>query len=191
MSCQTKEDKANKLIKENMYKTLYDFASYEPIETIIDSAFTSIYRDSSILHKAHMIDVLLDLSSEYLEKAKDSSSSMEIWSDSYSYSSYGRSKYNSARDEVNEFLGKSKNYLNITYLYQDSIKIEVSNFTKTFIGWQANHKFRCKTKGGSSSLADYIYVFDKEFKKILYYEDTDDEKVKTAKKLIDEMIQVK
>ncbi len=51
-ACQSKEEKLNKLIKDDLFKTLYDFESYEPIETIIDSAFTSIYRDSTILYSA-------------------------------------------------------------------------------------------------------------------------------------------
>ena len=33
---EDKLDKANKLIKEEMFKTLYDFQAYEPIESIID-----------------------------------------------------------------------------------------------------------------------------------------------------------
>lgn len=31
--CKSKEEKANELIKDDMFKVLYDFASYEPIET--------------------------------------------------------------------------------------------------------------------------------------------------------------
>ena len=46
--CKSKEEKANELIKDDMFKVLYDFASYEPIETNIDSAFTSVYTDSII-----------------------------------------------------------------------------------------------------------------------------------------------
>ena len=41
-SCQSREEKVAELIKQEMFKTLYDFESYEPIETKIDSAFTSI-----------------------------------------------------------------------------------------------------------------------------------------------------
>ena len=50
--CKSKEDKANELIKDYMFKNLYDFDSYQPIETKIDSAFHTIYNDSSAIHYA-------------------------------------------------------------------------------------------------------------------------------------------
>lgn len=37
--CKSKEEKALEIIKNEMFKTLYDFESYQPIETKIDSAF--------------------------------------------------------------------------------------------------------------------------------------------------------
>lgn len=40
-SCsQSPEDKANVLIKESMKKTLYHAETYDPVETVVDSAFT-------------------------------------------------------------------------------------------------------------------------------------------------------
>ena len=32
--CKSKEEKANELIKDDMFKVLYDFASYEPLKPI-------------------------------------------------------------------------------------------------------------------------------------------------------------
>lgn len=40
--CKSKEEKALEAIKDEMFKTLYDFESYQPVETKIDSAFLSI-----------------------------------------------------------------------------------------------------------------------------------------------------
>ena len=55
VQCKSKEDKANELIKDYMFKNLYDFESYQPIETTIDSAFHTIYNDSTALYYAYSI----------------------------------------------------------------------------------------------------------------------------------------
>lgn len=39
VSCSSNEDKANRLIKKEMKKTLFIADSYEPVETQLDSAF--------------------------------------------------------------------------------------------------------------------------------------------------------
>lgn len=52
--CKSKEDKALEVIKNQMFQTLYDFESYQPIETKIDSAFLSIYTDSAIIRHGYI-----------------------------------------------------------------------------------------------------------------------------------------
>lgn len=41
-------------------------------------------------------------------------------------------------------------YINMVALYQDSIKNINDSFTPEFVGWEAIHKFRCKSKGGDA-----------------------------------------
>ena len=102
--CKSREEKVAEVIKQEMFKTLYDFESYEPIETKIDSAFTSIYTDTLALLYANevseMFNELDDAKMEY-ESAK---STMEIWSDSYS--SLGVYKFNEAKKKVNDYIEK-------------------------------------------------------------------------------------
>ncbi len=47
--------------------------------------------------------------------------------------------------------------------------------TEKIVGWEVKHRFRCKTKGGYSTIGNYRYVMDENFKEILIFEDTDDE----------------
>lgn len=189
VSCKSKEEKAAELIKGELYKTLYDFASYEPIETKVDSAFTSIYRDSVILAYGYLSRELLDKANEYIDKTKDAQSTMEIWGDSYS--SYSISKYNSARQEFNSNLELAKEYMARIKMAEDSIKLKAKGFRKTFCGWQAKHKFRCKTKGGNFDLPNYVFFIDPKFKKIYYSEDIADEKLIKVRSLLDEILETK
>lgn len=187
--CKSKEEKANELIKDAMFKVLYDFASYEPIETKIDSAFTSVYTDSIIIGHAYFINIALEKANEYLDEIKDAQRTMEIWNDGYS--SYSNSKYYEAKNKFNENLEKAKVCSNLMTLHLDSIRDRASFIEKVFCGWKATHKFRCKTKGGSPDIGNYEYIFDKDFKKIINKTDLDDKDYTKIKELIDEALKSK
>ena len=165
VGCKSHEEKAAELIKQDMFKTLYDFESYEPIETQIDSAFTSIYTDTLALLYANeandIFEKMKDAKSEY-ERAK---SSMDIWSDSYS--ALGRSNYNKAKQTVDDYLKKLDESLSRANELYANIKERNVKIGRSFIGWQAKHRFRCKTKGGNFDIGNYLYVFDKDFSRIL------------------------
>lgn len=184
--CKSREEKVAELIKQDMFKTLYDFESYEPIETKIDSAFTSIYTDSTIIAYAYIARHFLDDVQDDLEKVKEAQRTAKIWSDSYS--SYGRSEYEKAYNESKEYLEKVNSNMSIVNNYVDSIKAASSNFVNEFCGWKATHRFRCKTKGGNFDLGDYIYIFDKDLKRIIHKEDANDDSNSKIKSLIDEAI---
>lgn len=189
VSCKSKEEKAAELIKAELYKTLYDFSSYEPIETVVDSAFTTVYRDSIILSYGNTLTELLDKGNECIDKTKEAQPMMEIWGDSYS--SYGNSKYYEAKQEFDSNLAIAKENMNKMYVINDSIRERAKGFKRTFCGWEAKHKFRCKTKGGYSDLADYVFLFDHKFKNVIYSEDTADESLIRIRNLIEEVLEEK
>lgn len=184
--CKSREEKVAEVIKQEMFKTLYDFESYEPIETKIDSAFTSIYTDTLALLYANevseMFNELDDAKMEY-ESAK---STMEIWSDSYS--SLGVYKFNEAKKKVNDYIEKIDNALKRTENIYESIKKRNNEIGHSFIGWKATHKFRCKTKGGNFDLGNYLYVFDKKIETILHIEDMDNKNNSRLIEIINEAI---
>lgn len=188
-SCKSKEEKALEIIKNEMFKTLYDFESYEPIETRIDSSFSSLYTDTTVLGHGYMIAALLSQSDEYIDKMKDAKSTMEIWGDSYS--SYSRNRYNEAKKEFDENLNKAMLVLDLIKLQSDSIRSIANNYVSEFNGWKVSHKFRCKTKGGNPTIGDYIYIFDKDMKSIIYKEDIDNDDLNKVKKLIKEAVENK
>lgn len=184
--CKSKEEKATELIKQEMFKTLYDFESYQPIETKVDSAFTSIYTDSTILSHAYIVKQLLIDVDKCLNEIREAKSTMDIWGDSYS--SLSKTKYNDAYEKYKENLEKAQSYIKVVNSSIDSIKILASDFRVGFCGWKVTHKFRCKTKGGNPDIGNYIYIFDKDMKNIIHKEDQDDEALLELKKTIKEAI---
>lgn len=186
--CKSKEDKASEMIKAELFKTLYDFDSYQPIETKIDSAFYSVYTDSVILKHGYRLNVLLKELNKALEETKDARQTMDIWGID-TYSSYGMSKYYEARNKAKAALEKGRLYSKIFDIESDTIRLLSSNIKPDFCGWKATHKFRCKTKGGNPTIGTYIYFFDKNMKHIIYNEDTEDENIAQIKSLIKEVIE--
>lgn len=186
VSCQSKEEKAAELIKEEMFKTLYDFSSYEPIETVVDSAFTSIYRDPLVLGYARLMSDYLEVANGYIAKTEDAQAALDEWNNNYSRA--GLSKYKMAMEEFNLNLDKAQENMNRYLEMQKRTQIRAENFEKTFLGWQAKHKFRYKTKEGRFDLPTYLYLFDSDLTKITDQENIDDEERIKLKTIIDEAL---
>lgn len=187
--CKSKEEKANELIKDDMFKVLYDFASYEPIETNIDSAFTSVYTDSIITRHAYFIKIAIEKADEYLDEERRTKKPWRFGVMAILH--IVTLEYYEAKNKFNENLEKAKACTNMVTLHSDSIKDRANFIKKEFCGWKATHKFRCKTKGGSPDIGNYEYIFDKDFKEIINKEDLDDKDYTKIKELINEVLESK
>lgn len=184
IGCKSKEEKALNLINDNMFKTLYDYDSYQPVETTIDSAFTNIYMDSLAIKYAIRISALRKYSEKTLDEVKTYLERAQIYKGSY----YSQDTYQEYIDKAIRAKDQSVEYINRWALYEDSIKTISNNLAPEFIGWRAKHKFRCKSKGGNALLANYLYIFDQDLKQIIYSEDMEDELEIKIKKIIDNSI---
>lgn len=184
ISCTSNEEMADELIRAEFHKTLFDFASYDPIETKIDSLYLSVYSDSIILEDALQLKLNVDESTKYLEKAKDNLSTMDIYSGGY----FSR-QYNEASREFDENMSIAQTYLNKAAEYQGLILKRSKEIKSTFMGWQINHTFRCKSAGGIFSITKSLFYTDENFKKVLYYTNIED--FDRIKGLIDEVLKSK
>ena len=187
LSCQSKEEQIERLIEDALFRSLFDFSSYEPIETKIDSAFSSIYRDTLIISYAYLVQKELEDIDNYLRNIDRAQSTMEIYFDSRSSS--GRLRYNRANQEVEENLSKARESLSIINDYYDLIRERAETFQNDFIGWQAIHRYRTKTRGGHFDIGDNLYIIDPDLEKIIYQESLDDEELRSLRNLIDEALE--
>ncbi len=187
-SCQSREEKIAALIRDEMFKTLYDFESYEPIETSkLDSAYTTIYQDSTI--KAHAILILatMEAADEWVKECEEHVRTIEIWGDSYT--ARARNKVNEAKEEISKTITILEKSVELVKESQKIIKEESENFIPTFIGWSVIHEFRCKTKGGNFDLRKFEYIFTPQLDKILYTIDLESKSEKELKSKIDEALE--
>lgn len=174
-SCSSKNDKADRLIKERMSKTLYDYASYDPIETIVTEAKASLYTDTTCWLMGNILYYLAEQAIKYGEQAKEAKEYMDIWgSPSYYSSSYSDSKYEKYKSEYLDAKANFLTAMDFCESISDTLRDKVSQLdgSKT-VGWEVIHKFRCKTKGGYATICNYRFVIDKKFKQILIEEDMD------------------
>ncbi len=185
-ACKSKEQKAAELIRVELSKTLLDFNSYEPIETIVTEAYESAYNNYWCFHQAMIIAAHMKKANEYSEEMSHAKDHMEIWgAPSYYSSSYSDNQYYKYRNQVKENLDKLETEITtiqtLGQTLQDSIK--VFNPDK-MIGWEVKHRFRCKTRGGQAAIGDYRYIVDDQFKNILFHEDMDDDDYSSAREII-------
>lgn len=166
-----------------MFKTLFNYDSYEPIETIVKEGNSSIYIDSLIRNYAIMAETARELYQKSKEKANDALEYAEIYSEGYSYSS--RRKFDDYISQAKQESDKMSFYLDRWGAYKGSIKLQVANFQPQQIGWEITHKFRCKNKGGNSMIANYVYIIDPKFTKIISQFDMDDEGETSIRERID------
>ena len=190
-ACKSNEQKAAALIKDYMFKNLFDYESYEPIETSIDSAYNQPMMNSQILALALDSVEKEKEAEEHHEEYEDASRTMDIWSGGWSSSS--TKEYNKARKKAIEELIASVESTRASVRNLKQIKSMADTLSSGFIGWSAIHSFRCNTRGGSKTIGNYLFIFDKNFKTILNVFDANDEdlvatidKIGTAQAMTDE-----
>lgn len=179
VACSSKEDKANKLIKDYMYKHLHDFKSYEAIETKVDTLYNTPFSSNECISLANTAYSVLENMQEYGDKAERDEQSMDIWSGGWSSTS--RNEYTKAykswlNNKINETTER------ITYLTAAKELLEKTKGLdgKEQVGWLVTHTFRSNTLGGNSSLGNYIFLMDKDFKSIIANYDEGDEDIANA-----------
>lgn len=140
-SCQSKEDKAKELVKDDLYKTLHDFNSYEPVEwteltPTYDASKESEERKDTLLYYG-MRRILLEnfTSGDGILKEE---------------------KY------TGEYKEKLKRYKAI----EDSI-----HALMPIDGYTINHTYRANTLGGNKRISTVRYDFDSELTKVVKREE--------------------
>ena len=190
-ACKSNEQKAAALIKDYMFKNLFDYESYEPIETSIDSAYNQPMMNSQILALAFDSVEKEKEAEEHHEEYEDASRTRDIWSGGWS--SYSTREYNKARKKAIEELIASIEGTRASVRNLKQIKSMADTLSSGFIGWSAIHSFRCNTQGGNKTIGNYLFIFDKRFKTFLKVFDAHDEdlvaaidKIGTAQAMTDE-----
>lgn len=150
----TPEEKAHKVIMEELRTTLHDYKSYESVKWgKLDSAF-SLYADDPAYKR------LTDDFDKANADAKEAGEMLKI----YSGSSYFLDKRRGYLADLNSDLAK---------MVQDTLlegKFQ-REFRSKFLGWQIQHSFRAKSLAGNLGIHHYIYYLDRAITQVIRSED--------------------
>lgn len=189
ISCtQSPQEKANALIEINLKKSLYHPESYNPAETIVDSAFTP-FDDPYFYEKTVDLCKLGVEIEEYELKIKDEKSDMALYKDllGIMYSNSDKERYDQAKENYEKYLAaKNKAEHKIVQLVEE-LKKDLEKESQ-FIGFKAKHRYRAQTNGGQIVFGEVKFLFDKEITKIVSAYDMDGDEYKAVQVLYKEML---
>lgn len=175
ISCKSREERAQETIRNEMFKTLLDYESYEPIETKVDSLKYDIYGDTTVFDLVFKLRVMDELYAKYDEEYNEAKETYDRWNNySVYYSSYAYNRRKSASDDMQKALLGKMVAEGVREQYEDTLLILSQNYSGELYGWRVSHRFRCKTKGGTPSISDYVYFMDKKCETIYRRLDEED-----------------
>ena len=175
ISCsQTPRTKATVLVQKRVKKSLTFPDSYEKIEITIDSAFAP-YNDPDYYEKMLTVgryDQEIQRNEDSIKKLE---SSMEFWSKFHS--AYEKIRFNEDSVLCETCTQRGTELKS----YADKVYSELAKFIKQprrFIGYKVIHEYRAKKNSDEDFIDGYLYIIDKDCKKILAEYNLDSEDYK-------------
>ena len=147
-SCTSPENKAKKVIKEELKLTLHDFKSYEPVQFGKLELSYSNYEDLS------EVQTLLTNSEEFLSLCNEYRDKADIYDSEYS------------RDKYWIYSAMATRYLDSAKANMDKINYIKLHFVSEVNGWKITHSYRAKSLGGNLGIHHYTFYLDKELKRV-------------------------
>ena len=124
--CVSKEKKAAKLIEKELSKTLYDFDSYQPIETVVVEAKSTKYNDSACWNKAAVLAYAMEKSTVAFKEADRARENMLIWGRPTSYSSsYSDNNYHKYKTQYIEELENANSSMTVVWVFVNALHEKV------------------------------------------------------------------
>lgn len=189
VSCnQSPQEKANALIEFDLKKSLYYPETYDPAETIVDSAFTP-FDDPHFYEKTIDLCKLGVEMEEYEHKIKDEKSDMALYKDllRIMYSNHDKERYDQAKDNYEKYLAAKNNTEQKIVQLVEELKKELEEEPQ-FIGFKAKHRYRAQNNGGQIVFGEAKYLFDKDITKVISAYDMDGDEYKAVQALYEQML---
>ena len=180
-SCsQSPEDKANSLIREIMKKTLFHAETYDPVETVVDSAFTPF--DDPAFYESTLKICKLGMEIEkYDRMAKSEKRDIAHYQDMLRimFSNSDKERLNQATENYESYLAKKSEAEDKAKKLAEALKTELGKKRK-FIGFKAKHRYRAQNNGGQTVFGESEFLFDKDITQIVRAWDMDDDEYRAV-----------
>jgi hypothetical protein len=193
ISCgQSREKKAEAIVKKVITPMLTNASSYEPIETKVDSAFENIYIDPDAVRAAYE---LLDLESkkeDLTDKLDLEKSSAAMNSNPYYMSEYEKESIRQANEKIDKLSKQLEKISAKENVQQKIIRDRNSKIKKSkFIGWIITQRFNSANGYGVKSAENIAILVDEKMEKSLMIYNLDNnakDGMENIKDIIDDVL---
>lgn len=171
---ESMEEKANKLIKKELNKVIVNIDTYEPIETVIDSAFAPLMTAESF----NIISVLpaqLSAFSDLENEVNKLKSLMSIYE--RPYSAYEREQYRQYKEQYENASKRLEDFESKMHSIIQTIK-DNNEAEQVFNGYRVEHQYRYTTKDGNKTIGKQIFLVNKDISAVEAKLDLENEDLK-------------
>lgn len=159
------DKKADSLIQDEMKKTLFHPDSYDPVETVVDSAFAP-NDDPALFEKMGKFAQIAGEIESLEEEASHYKSTIAIWSGPY-IDAYGKQQKEEAQSKLDKVNSEIERLTSKGIKIGDEIKSTL-NTKRKFIGFKANHSYRAQNNMGNVLMGRSLFIIDEKLEKVLF-----------------------
>lgn len=162
--CKGRDERIQDGISAELKGVLYNFSSYEPVKTIVDSLFHSPETLSEIVDLAIQMDQPARDMEKCVEQFNDAKEMAAIYDRPYR-DTYAQHKIDMAQAQMNECREKIEMYrADIVEILKEMYPLinSLDDSDNKLQGWQVSQRFKCLTAGGLPTFGDYVFLFDKD-----------------------------
>jgi hypothetical protein len=181
-------DKTNELIETHIQKMLVIPESYDPVETILDSAYAP-YDSPELLALTYKVSQMGIELQNLKDKAKIAKSFMSIWEEDPYSSSFAQNEYQESKAEYEQIVEQQKEVEKRLTKAGEEMK-ELLQKEPEFIGYKATHRYRAKNNAGQVLIGDQFYIFNKDLTEILASYDMDSDEYIISQEVIKQISQI-
>ena len=184
---KARQSKAENLITKSLFEKLPDYKSYENVSMEVDTLDYSILSNEKAYELA---DELYEINQDiFLAKreVEDSENDLKrlinraakrFWSNSmdlFDLANASNQMENLEKKIQTEKENLDKLYENRTSLIHQFEELNSKYDPNDLYGWSVSHKYRAKDESGNFQLFNHVYIINKDFSKIIYDYDGDND----------------
>lgn len=177
------EKKAASIVEKAVKASLYHPNSYDPIETVVDSAFAPMDDPDFFEKTLKLYEIGIEME-DCDSEMKHAKSSMAIWSNPYD--AFSRNEYNEAKEEYENYVAKMETLQKKGEKLGEELK-GIAEQGRSFIGWKVTHSYRAQNNAGQTLIGETVFILDPDMTQILAGYDTDDSDYKNVQMMYDMM----
>lgn len=177
------EKKAASIVEKAVKASLYHPNSYDPIGTIVDSAFAPMDAPDFFEKTLKLYELGVEME-DCDREMKHAKSSMAIWSNPYS--AFSRNEYNEAKEEYENYVAKMETLQKKGEKLGEELK-GIAEQGRSFIGWKVTHSYRAQNNAGQTLIGETVFILDPEMTQILAGYNTDDSDYKNVQMMYEIM----